>query len=176
MSAEHEKLKTIGACLKGADDRGPNPDRVKHPDIGDLVVELDTASAGEDRAAPSLSRVRPPASRGHRAVDPSRRWPLATSHRRACVPCGPILALAAEGSRQARMCGGGPIVRESPWRSLSADWPEGTLARALSTRGSSPAEHRFCVEAEGAVSAPTNPGSETSPSGQPGSRRWLAPA
>ena len=45
MWTEHEKLKTIGACLKGADDRGPNPDRVKHSDIGDLVIELDTASA-----------------------------------------------------------------------------------------------------------------------------------
>jgi hypothetical protein len=51
MWTEYEKLKTIGAigaCLKGADDRGPNPDRVKDPDVGDLVIELDTPSAGED--------------------------------------------------------------------------------------------------------------------------------
>ena len=45
MWTEHEKLKTIGACLEGADDRGRDPDRVKHPHIGDLVIELDSASA-----------------------------------------------------------------------------------------------------------------------------------
>ncbi len=43
MWTEHAKLKTIGARLKGADDPGPNPDRLRHPDIGDLVIELDTA-------------------------------------------------------------------------------------------------------------------------------------
>jgi hypothetical protein len=43
MWTEDEKLKAIGACLKGADDRGCNPDRVKHLDIGDLLIELDTA-------------------------------------------------------------------------------------------------------------------------------------
>ena len=48
MWTEHEKLKTIGACLKGADDRGRNPDRVKHPHIGDLVIEVDTAGASEN--------------------------------------------------------------------------------------------------------------------------------
>jgi hypothetical protein len=39
MWTEHEKLKTIGACLKGSDDRRRNPDRVKHPDVVDLVIE-----------------------------------------------------------------------------------------------------------------------------------------
>jgi hypothetical protein len=48
MWPEHEKLKTIGAGLKSADDCGRYPDRVEHPDIGDLVIELDTASAGEN--------------------------------------------------------------------------------------------------------------------------------
>jgi len=48
MWTEHEKLKTIGACLEGADDLGRNPDRVKHPDIGHLAIELDTATAGEN--------------------------------------------------------------------------------------------------------------------------------
>jgi len=48
MWAEHEKLKAIGACLEGADDRGCNSDRVKPADIGDLVIELDMASAGEN--------------------------------------------------------------------------------------------------------------------------------
>jgi hypothetical protein len=48
MWTEDKKLKTIGACLKGADDLGRNPDRVKHPDIGDLVIELYTAPAGEN--------------------------------------------------------------------------------------------------------------------------------
>jgi hypothetical protein len=48
MWTEHEKLKTIWARLKGADDRGRNPDRVKPPDIGDLVIQLDTAGAGEN--------------------------------------------------------------------------------------------------------------------------------
>jgi hypothetical protein len=57
MWTEHEKLKTIGACLKGADDRGRNPDRVKHPNIGDLVIELDTASAGENHVHLLSARV-----------------------------------------------------------------------------------------------------------------------
>jgi hypothetical protein len=48
MWTEHEKLKAIGARLEGADDLGRNPDRVKHPDLGDRVVELDTATAGEN--------------------------------------------------------------------------------------------------------------------------------
>jgi hypothetical protein len=48
MWTEYEKLKAIGARLKGAHDGGRNPDRVKRPDIGDLIIELDTASAGEN--------------------------------------------------------------------------------------------------------------------------------
>jgi hypothetical protein len=48
MWTEHEKLKTIGTCLKSADDLRRNPDRVKHPDIRDLVIELDTATTGEN--------------------------------------------------------------------------------------------------------------------------------
>jgi hypothetical protein len=47
MRTESEKLKTIGACLKGADDLGRNSDRVKHPHIDDLVIELDSPSAGK---------------------------------------------------------------------------------------------------------------------------------
>jgi hypothetical protein len=57
MWTEREELKTIGACLKGADDRGPNPDRVKYPDIGDFVIELDTASTGENHIHLLSARV-----------------------------------------------------------------------------------------------------------------------
>jgi hypothetical protein len=57
MWTENEKLKTIGACLKGADDLRRNPDRVKHPDIGDLVIELDTAGAGENHVHLLSARV-----------------------------------------------------------------------------------------------------------------------
>jgi hypothetical protein len=48
MWTEDEKLKTIWTCLKCANDLRRNPDRVKRPDIGDLVIELDTATAGEN--------------------------------------------------------------------------------------------------------------------------------
>jgi hypothetical protein len=48
MWTEHKKLKTIGAGLKRADDLGRNPDRVKRSDIGDLVIELYPATAGEN--------------------------------------------------------------------------------------------------------------------------------
>jgi len=57
MWTEHEKLKTIGTCFKGADDRGRNPDRVEHPDICDLVIELDTASARENHVHLLSARV-----------------------------------------------------------------------------------------------------------------------
>jgi hypothetical protein len=60
MRPEDEKLKTIGTCLKCADDLGRNPDRVKRPDIGDLVIELDTASAGQNHV--HLLTVRVPVS------------------------------------------------------------------------------------------------------------------
>jgi hypothetical protein len=48
MRTENEQFKTIRACLKGADDLRRNPDRVKPPDIGDLVIELDPPIAGEN--------------------------------------------------------------------------------------------------------------------------------
>lgn len=57
MRAENEKLQTIGACLKGADDLRRNPDRVKHPDIRDLVIELDSPSAGENHVYLLSARV-----------------------------------------------------------------------------------------------------------------------
>jgi hypothetical protein len=57
MRTENEKLKTIGACLKGADDLRGNPDRVKHPDIGDLVIELDSPSAGKNHVHLLSERV-----------------------------------------------------------------------------------------------------------------------
>jgi hypothetical protein len=57
MWTEHEKLKTMGPRLKGADDLGRNPDRVKHPDVGDLVIELDTATAGENHVHLLSARV-----------------------------------------------------------------------------------------------------------------------
>ena len=74
MRAKNEKLKTVRACLKGADDLRRNPDRVKRPDIGDLVIELDSPSAREDhvhllsaRVAMSERRTlsRPEAKVGH---------------------------------------------------------------------------------------------------------------
>jgi hypothetical protein len=57
MRTENEKLKTIGACLKGADDLRRNPDRVKHPDISDLVIELDSPGAGENHVYLLSARV-----------------------------------------------------------------------------------------------------------------------
>jgi len=48
VRTESEELKTIGACLKGADDLRRDADRVKRPDVGDLVIKLDSASARED--------------------------------------------------------------------------------------------------------------------------------
>jgi hypothetical protein len=57
MRTENEKLKTIGACLKGADDLRRNPDRVKHPDIRDRVIELDSPSAGENHVNLLSARV-----------------------------------------------------------------------------------------------------------------------
>jgi hypothetical protein len=57
MRTENEKLKTIGAGLKRADDLGRNPDRVKPPDIGDLLIELDSPSAGENHIHLLSARV-----------------------------------------------------------------------------------------------------------------------
>jgi hypothetical protein len=57
MRTENEKLKTIGACLEGADDLRRNPDRVKHPDIGDLAIELDSPSAGKNHVHLLSARV-----------------------------------------------------------------------------------------------------------------------
>jgi hypothetical protein len=56
MRTENEKLETIGARLKGADDLRGNPDRVKRPDIGDLAVELDSPSAGQNDTPPQRAR------------------------------------------------------------------------------------------------------------------------
>jgi hypothetical protein len=54
MRTEDEQLKTVGACLKGPDDLRGDPDRVKLPDIGDLVIELDSPGAGENHIPPSV--------------------------------------------------------------------------------------------------------------------------
>jgi hypothetical protein len=57
MRTENEKLKTIGACLKGADDLRRDPDRVEHPDVADLVIELDSPSAGKNHVHLLSARV-----------------------------------------------------------------------------------------------------------------------
>jgi hypothetical protein len=38
VRTEHEQLKTVGACLKGSDDLGREPDRIECPDIRDLAI------------------------------------------------------------------------------------------------------------------------------------------
>jgi hypothetical protein len=48
VRTENEQLKPVGACFKGSDDLGCDPDRIKCSDIGDLAIELDLTSAGED--------------------------------------------------------------------------------------------------------------------------------
>jgi hypothetical protein len=57
MRTKNEQLKTVGACLKGSDDLGRDPDRIKCSDIGDLAIELDSPSAGEDHVHLLSTRV-----------------------------------------------------------------------------------------------------------------------
>jgi hypothetical protein len=90
MRTENEKLKSVGACLKGTDDLRRNPDRVKHADIGDLVIELDSPSAGENHVHLLSMRVpmseRRPFPRPEAKVRHPRLLGLEIHAGHACLP------------------------------------------------------------------------------------------
>ena len=100
MRAKNEKLKTVRACLKGADDLRRNPDRVKHADIGDLVIELDSPSAGENQV--HLLSARVPVSERRTFPSPKakvRHPRLLGLEIHACHTCLPSISKAARRRR-----------------------------------------------------------------------------
>ena len=107
MRAENEKLKTIGACLKGTNDLRRNPDRVKPPDIGDLVIELDSPGASENHVHLLCARVpvseRRTFPRPQAKVRHSRLDSLEIQARDACLPSISESARGAASSTSARL-------------------------------------------------------------------------